>query len=60
LERLFELLRGGKVSDAQEELEEANQFEKYLWLMGSDPMFDNVESTQESSFGDLLPNSVEK
>ena len=50
---MFELLRGGKLIQAQKELDEANEFEKYMWLMGSEPLFDNSESV--STCQGLLP-----
>ena len=53
LERVFELLRGGKLILAQKELEEVGEYEKYMWLMGSEPLFDNSESV--STCQGLLP-----
>lgn len=43
LKSMFEMIRAGQIQQVQEELLKSNQVEKFLWLIGSEPHFDNIE-----------------
>ena len=55
LKALFELMRAGQMVEAQNKLIETNQIEKYLWLVGSIPQFDNVSYTESCDYGQFIP-----
>jgi hypothetical protein len=54
LVELFEYLRAGKLSEAQSSLSESEHYEKYLWLIGSLPHFDNISFKDESTISSLI------
>ena len=55
LKALFELMRAGQMAEAQKQLIATNQIEKYLWLVGSIPQFDNVCFTESCDYGHFIP-----
>jgi hypothetical protein len=60
LKSLFYLLRAGKTVEAQQILLEKNHHEKYLWLVGTIPQFDNVCYFEDIDYKDLLPNDLDR
>ena len=58
LQAIFELLRAGNLKEAQSQLEQGNHFDKYLWLLGSQPMFDNIQYSETCEYLDLIPTDI--
>lgn len=60
---IFEHIRSGQFQEIQEKLIEANLIDKFLWLIGSLPHFDNIEFTQRTDCNgdsDLVPNDTDR
>lgn len=57
---LLKYLRAGKIVDAQNMLLETNHCEKFLWLCGSIPLFDNVSYSENVAEGNNLPNDLDR
>ena len=60
LKALFDMLRAGKFVEAQQALMEINQLEKYMWLVGAIPQFDNICYFEDIDYKALLPNDCER
>lgn len=54
LKALFQLLRGGKTLEAQNQLIENNELELFEWITGADPQFDTTIAPESINTGDLL------
>ena len=53
-------MRAGQDSEAQIDLQQKNGHEKFLWLIGSQPHFDNIEFEQTNEVDDLIVSSSDR
>lgn len=60
MKALYELLRSGKVIEAQQRLIETNQIELFEWVSGGTPAFDNVSFEESSDLSDFIPNNLDR
>ena len=60
LRALFELLRAGRIEDAQTQLMQTNHTELFEWVSGGIPAFDNASFIDSEEFGDFIPNELER
>ena len=60
LKAIFEYLKAGKNIEVQESLVQTGHHEKFLWLIGSQPHFDNIDFTQRLDCDELIPSDTDR